>query len=66
MSQLDFQMIIRQQQEQLAAMQAQIQALLTEGAVEREGPLRWQNHKSLMACCQRFQNSSRYASYILE
>jgi len=32
MSQIDFHAIIRQQQEQLAAMQAQIQALLAEGA----------------------------------
>ena len=32
MSQIDFHMIIRQQQEQLAAMQVQIQALLAEGA----------------------------------
>jgi len=32
MSQIDFHVIIRQQQEQLAAMQAQIQALLVGGA----------------------------------
>jgi len=35
MSQLNFQTIIRQQQEQLAAMQIQIQTLLAEGAVIR-------------------------------
>ena len=32
MSQIDFYMIIRQQQKQLAVMQVQIQALLAEGA----------------------------------
>jgi len=37
MSQIDFHAIIRQQQEQLAAMQAQIQALLAGGAGEQEG-----------------------------
>ena len=37
MSQLNFQTIIRQQQEQLVAIQAQIQALLAEEAVAREG-----------------------------
>jgi len=37
MSQLDFQAIIRQQQEQLAVMQAQIQALLAGGVVARGG-----------------------------
>jgi len=35
MSQFNLQAIIRQQQEQLAAMQAQIQALLERGAEER-------------------------------
>ena len=43
MSQINFQEIIRQQQEQLAAMQAQIQALLAVqgaggGGGERTGP----------------------------
>jgi len=37
MSQIDFHAIIRQQQEQLAAMQAQIQALLAGGAEGQEG-----------------------------
>jgi len=36
MSQINLQEIIQQQQEQLAAMQVQIQALLTGGAGERE------------------------------
>ena len=37
MSQLNLQVIIRQQQKQLTAMQVQIQALLTGGVGTREG-----------------------------
>ena len=40
MSQIDFHAIIRQQQEQLVAMQVQIQALLAGGAAGEEGGLR--------------------------
>jgi len=40
MSQIDFHAIIRQQQEQLVAMQVQIQALLAGGAGGGEGGLR--------------------------
>jgi len=55
--------IIRQQQEQLAAMQAQIQALLAAGGAEREGrgltwdlTWRWPNQPSSMEKQEKWED----------
>jgi len=58
MSQIDFHAIIRQQQEQLAAMQAQIQALLAGGAGGQEGRQEGRNGGGEVAKPQIFDGSS--------
>jgi len=58
MSQIDFHVIIRQQQEQLAAMQAQIQALLAGGAGGQEGRQEGRNGGGEVAKPQIFDGSS--------
>jgi len=58
MSQIDFHTIIRQQQEQLAAMQAQIQALLAGGVGGQEGRQEGRNGGGEIAKPQIFDGSS--------
>jgi len=58
MSQIDFHAIIRQQQEQLAAMQVQIQALLAGGAGGQEGRQEGRNRGGKVAKPQIFDGSS--------
>ena len=57
MSQIDFHAIIRQQQEQLVAMQAQIQALLAGGAGGQEGRQEGRNGGGEVAKPQIFDGS---------
>ena len=58
MSQINLHEIIRQQQEQLAAMQAQIQALLAGGAEGQEGRQEGRNGGGKVAKPQIFDGSS--------
>jgi len=58
MSQLNLHEIIRQQQEQLVAMQAQIQALLAGGAGGQEGRQEGRNGGGEVAKPQIFDGSS--------